>query len=148
MLNENDSPIPVRDIKRKSPYIFFLSNSLRLHVMIAPYLLPYFKALHYLLKTPRVSHFLKFTSHLKSADWRVFHDLSLYFLLWVNKTIKGHRLKDSCILYYNKQSMIGYFLTVWGGACKSHLVKLERAQRAVLQVSRSLPFLFSTKDLY
>lgn len=46
------------------------------------------------------------------------------------------------------QSILTYCITVWGGTCKTNLIKLERAQRAVLKVSLSLPFFFPTKDLY
>lgn len=46
------------------------------------------------------------------------------------------------------QSILTYCITAWGGVSKSSLLKVERAQRAVLKVSRSLPFLFPTSDLY
>lgn len=37
---------------------------------------------------------------------------------------------------------------MWGGTHKTSLLKLERAQRAVLKVGYSLPWLFPTTDLY
>lgn len=46
------------------------------------------------------------------------------------------------------QSIISYCITVWGGTNKTNLLKLERAQRSVLKVSLSLPFLFPTQQLY
>ncbi|CAB3254900.1 unnamed protein product [Arctia plantaginis] len=46
------------------------------------------------------------------------------------------------------QSLLGYCILSWGGACKSNLIKLERAQRAVLKVSTFKPYRFPTKDLY
>jgi hypothetical protein len=46
------------------------------------------------------------------------------------------------------QSILTYGITVWGGTCKSRLIKLERAQRAVIKVSLFLPHLFPTKDLF
>ncbi|CAK1600921.1 unnamed protein product [Parnassius mnemosyne] len=46
------------------------------------------------------------------------------------------------------QSLLIYCITIWGGAPKTTMLQLERAQRAVLKVSYSLPFLFPTTDLY
>ena len=46
------------------------------------------------------------------------------------------------------QSLLVYCITVWGGACKTIILKLERAQRALLKVSAFLPFLHPTTDLY
>lgn len=46
------------------------------------------------------------------------------------------------------QSLLTYCNTSWGGAPKSIMIDLERAQRAVLKVSLSLPFTFPTFDLY
>lgn len=46
------------------------------------------------------------------------------------------------------QSLISYCITVWGGANKTVMLRIERAQRAVLKVSNFLPFLFPTKELY
>lgn len=46
------------------------------------------------------------------------------------------------------QSLISYCITVWGGANKTSMLRIERAQRAVLKVSNYLPFLFPTKELY
>lgn len=46
------------------------------------------------------------------------------------------------------QSIIAYCISSWGGAAKSHLIKVERAQRAVLKVCTFKPFLFPTTELY
>lgn len=46
------------------------------------------------------------------------------------------------------QSVISYCITSWGGAAKTYLLELERAQRAILKVSAGLPFRFPTTDLY
>lgn len=46
------------------------------------------------------------------------------------------------------QSVISYCITVWGGAYKSHLLGLERAQRSVLKVLLFKPYRYSTKELY
>lgn len=46
------------------------------------------------------------------------------------------------------QSIIAYCITSWGGASKSHILLLERAQRAVLKVCTFKPFRYPTSDLY
>lgn len=46
------------------------------------------------------------------------------------------------------QSVLTYCITSWGGLPKSVLLNLERAQRAVLKVSTSRPFLYPTALLY
>lgn len=46
------------------------------------------------------------------------------------------------------QSLITYCITSWGGACKSVLIRLERAQRAVLKVCTFKPLIFPTFKLY
>lgn len=46
------------------------------------------------------------------------------------------------------QSLLTYCITSWGGTAKTHLLKVERAQRAVLKVCHFLPFHFSTNELY
>lgn len=46
------------------------------------------------------------------------------------------------------QSLLSYCISSWGGAHKTHILKLERAQRAVLKVSQSLPYLYPTTSLY
>ncbi|KAJ8711403.1 hypothetical protein PYW07_008645 [Mythimna separata] len=46
------------------------------------------------------------------------------------------------------QSLIQYCIVAWGGATKTHMLKLERAQRALLKVGWQLPYRFPTTDLY
>lgn len=46
------------------------------------------------------------------------------------------------------QSLLGYCILTWGGAAKSHLIILERAQRALLKVSYCKPYRYPTEDLY
>lgn len=41
-----------------------------------------------------------------------------------------------------------YCISTWGGAPKTTLLKLERAQRAVLKTSYTLPFLYPTDELF
>lgn len=46
------------------------------------------------------------------------------------------------------QSLLTYCITSWGGAAKTIILKLERAQRAVLKVALFLPFWHPTFELY
>ena len=46
------------------------------------------------------------------------------------------------------QSIISYCICVWGGSAKTHIIELERGQRAVLKVMMRLPFRYPTEDLY
>lgn len=46
------------------------------------------------------------------------------------------------------QSILTYCITAWGGACKTYLLKLERAQRALLKVMLNKSFTFSTDNVY
>lgn len=46
------------------------------------------------------------------------------------------------------QSILSYCITAWGGAPKSTLLPLERAQRAVIKVINRKPFRYPTEQLY
>lgn len=53
------------------------------------------------------------------------------------------------LLYYALcHSLLMYCVTSWGGAAKTHMLPLERAQRAVLKVAFSHPYRFPTSQLY
>ena len=52
------------------------------------------------------------------------------------------------VYYALCQSLIDYCITSWGGAAKTNLIEVERAQRAVLKVGAGLPFLYPTVDLF
>lgn len=87
---------------------------------------------------------LNFRHHLELVTGRIRK------LLFVFKTLR--HLTDHKILklvYLSLcQSLLGYCISSWGGAHKTHLLRLERAQRAVLKVAAFLPFLFPTTELY
>lgn len=52
-------------------------------------------------------------------------------------------------VYYSLcQSLLTYCITIWGGTATSHLLKLERAQRAVIKVMFRKPRLYNTNKLY
>lgn len=52
------------------------------------------------------------------------------------------------VYYALAQSILSYCITSWGGAVKSLLLRVERAQRAVLKVLINKPSFFPTTNLY
>lgn len=52
------------------------------------------------------------------------------------------------IYYALGQSLLSYCVTSWGGSYKTHIIALERAQRAVLKVAHSRPYRYPTHKLY
>ena len=46
------------------------------------------------------------------------------------------------------QSILSYCVTTWGGAGKTRMLEMERAQRLILKVGFSKPRLFPTSTLY
>lgn len=86
-------------------------------------------------------------------SWRQHIDLTvarMRKLVWVFKNLR-HVAEFSLLrtVYYAlAQSVFGYCIEVWGGACKTLLIQLERAQRLLLKVMTFKPFRFSTKLLY
>jgi hypothetical protein len=52
------------------------------------------------------------------------------------------------VYYALIQSVLSYCIRVWGGAKKTHILKLERAQRALLKVMMFKPYRFPTSELY
>lgn len=46
------------------------------------------------------------------------------------------------------QSILLYCILIWGGCVKTHLLKLERAQRAILKIMTFKPIKYSTQKLY
>lgn len=71
-------------------------------------------------------------------------------LIYIFKALKHVADRDTIKMVYLAlcQSIVGYCITSWGGAAKSHLILLERAQRAILKVSAGLPYHFSTTELF
>lgn len=71
-------------------------------------------------------------------------------LIWVFK-----RLRHVCcthtlnLVYYALcHSVLTYCISIWGGAFKTHIIQLERAQRSVLKVMSFKPYRFPTTLLY
>ncbi|CAF4748862.1 unnamed protein product [Pieris macdunnoughi] len=46
------------------------------------------------------------------------------------------------------ESILSYCISSWGGARKTHLIEVERAQRTLLKVIKFKPFRYPTVDLY
>lgn len=71
-------------------------------------------------------------------------------LIFVFKTLR--HVADSKLLktiyFAMVQSVLSYCVRAWGGASKSHFLKVERAQRALLKVMYFKPFRFPTENLY
>lgn len=71
-------------------------------------------------------------------------------LIWIFKKLR--HVADMALLrtvyFALVQSIIGYCVGVWGGACKTHLIQLERAQRSLLKVMAFKKFRYPTEALY
>lgn len=87
---------------------------------------------------------LNFKAHTNLLSGRVRKIINIMKLLRQSASLK---------VLYNVyfalcQSLIEYCLPSWGGALKSHLIQLERAQRSDLKVMLKKPFLYPTSKLY
>ncbi|KAG7312982.1 hypothetical protein JYU34_000054 [Plutella xylostella] len=87
---------------------------------------------------------LSFKQHIEALSSRVRK------LIFVFKKLRF--ISDSKIIrqvYFALcQSVLTYCITSWGGSAKTLLLRIERAQRAVLKVSTFRPFRYPTKLLY
>lgn len=87
---------------------------------------------------------LNFSAHIEGLTGRVRK------LIYIFKNVR-HVADISLVkrIYFALcQSLISYCISAWGGAPKTTLIHLERAQRFVLKVMHSLPFLTPTEYLY
>lgn len=69
---------------------------------------------------------------------------------YVIKSLR-HSAPENILLHVYKalcQSLIVYCIGVWGGAAKSTMIDVERAQRSVLKVMLGKPFRYSSDQLY
>jgi hypothetical protein len=71
-------------------------------------------------------------------------------LIYIFKNLRHVANSDVIRMVYLAlvQSLLTYCITSWGGASKTTMIQLERAQRAILKVSKSLPFIYPTLNLY
>lgn len=87
---------------------------------------------------------LTWMPHIESVSSRVRK------LIWVFKNLRHVTSSEllKSIYYAICQSIVGYCISVWGGACKTKLLNLERSQRSVLKVMSFKPFRYPTDLLY
>lgn len=91
-----------------------------------------------------IDRHLNFDSHITKLAGRVRK------LMFIFKKLR-HIADPSVVkLVYTAlcESILSYSIIVWGGASKTNLLTLERAQRAVLKVASFRPFLYPTSELY
>lgn len=71
-------------------------------------------------------------------------------LLYVFKKLRTAADFNTLISIYFAlaQSVLGYCITAWGGAYKTAMLRIERAQRAVLKVLAKKPIRYPTTSLY
>lgn len=91
-----------------------------------------------------IDHNLSYNGHIELLSGR------LRKLMYVFRSLRGVADSTTTRMVYESlcQSLLIYCVWVWGGTYKTSLLKLERAQRAVLKTSLSLPFRFPTDELY
>lgn len=71
-------------------------------------------------------------------------------LIYVMKMIRNSAPTDVKKLVYIAlcQSLLTYCINTWGGAAKTFMLNLERAQRAVIKTLLNKPYRYSTEKLY
>ncbi|CAG9106505.1 unnamed protein product [Plutella xylostella] len=71
-------------------------------------------------------------------------------VIYIMKLLRDAASKNVLLLVYQSlcQSLLSYCVTVWGGAAKTLIINLERAQRAVLKVMLKLKFRHPTHRLF
>ncbi|CAH2086476.1 unnamed protein product [Euphydryas editha] len=91
-----------------------------------------------------VDHRLSWLPHVELVAGR------LIKLMWIFKILRhvaGQKLLNQ-IYYALAQTITTYCITIWGAASKTHLIVLERAQRALLKVIYFKKRQYSTTSLY
>ncbi|XP_045446592.1 uncharacterized protein LOC123654751 [Melitaea cinxia] len=71
-------------------------------------------------------------------------------LIWIFKKLRDVVDLDTLrsVYYALVQSILSYCVVVWGGASKSHMILVERAQRSLLKTMTYSPYRFPTVELY
>jgi hypothetical protein len=87
---------------------------------------------------------LSFKSHIDALCGRI---RKLMFVFKKLRTILDFKLMRQ-VYFALCQSVLTYCISSWGGVAKTLILTLERAQRAVLKVATSRPFLYPTNLLY
>lgn len=86
---------------------------------------------------------LSWSYHL---DYVTTRTRKLIYLFKKLRHIASPKLKKTLYLAMG-QSILSYCISVWGGACKTKILKLERAQRSLLKVLYLKPYRFPTFSL-
>lgn len=91
-----------------------------------------------------IDHNLNFKYHISQLSTRTRK------LIYVFKTLRHIADLDTLKMVYFAvcQTIFAYCISIWGGAPKSTLIKLEVAQRAILKVMTFSSFFFPTKELF
>lgn len=91
-----------------------------------------------------LDHSLSFKQHTECLVPR------LRKLIFIFRKLRhvAHRQVIRMVFHALCQSIVQYCIVCWGGAAKTHLIEVERAQRAILKVAAGLPFRYPTVDLY
>lgn len=71
-------------------------------------------------------------------------------LIYVFKNLRDAADRKTVFNVYDAlcKPILTYCITSWGGACTTHILPLERAQRAILKVATFKPYRFNTYELY
>ena len=87
---------------------------------------------------------LKWSAHISSLAARIRKAIYMFRILRDMADLK------LLITIYKAlcESVISYCISSWGGAAKTSLLELERAQRAVIKVILKLPFKYPTTSVY
>lgn len=91
-----------------------------------------------------IDHRLSWKPHIDTLSSRVRK------LIYIFKNIREVADKHTIFNMYNAlcRSILSYCNSSWAGASKTHLLPLERAQRAVLKVATSKPIRYPTSELF
>lgn len=92
----------------------------------------------------QIDNFLTWKQHIKALIPKIRK------LIYIFKNLNKCADLDTLKLVYNAlcKSLLAYCITAWGGAAKTTIMPLERAQRAVLKVMTRKPYRYSSTKLY
>lgn len=87
---------------------------------------------------------LNFESHIEAVSTRA---RKLMFIMRQIRDVTDEKVKKM-VYFALCESVMSYCISTWGGAAKTKILKLERAQRATLKVLHRKPFRYPTDTLY
>lgn len=92
----------------------------------------------------QVDQKLTWQNHIEKLSGRV---RKLVYFFKRTRNILNPKLLMT-VYYALCQSILTYCISAWGGAYKSHLIRLERSQRMVLKIMLGKSYRYSTEQLY